>query len=70
MTEQNQNEQNQNQNPELADDTEGHVMRHRSADTDDLESLNGLEDDTKGHFRREAAEIDDDDTEGHGFHHG
>ncbi len=55
----------QNPNPDVTDDTEGH-MRHRVPGAEDVEGLDSMEDDVEGHTRKPRLDIDDeDDVEGH-----
>jgi hypothetical protein len=57
----------QNQNPDVTDDTEGHIRRARAAGTDDAEGLGSMDDDVEGHTRKPRLDIsdDEDDVEGH-----
>ena len=62
----------QNQNPEVAEDTEGH-LRHRVAGADEVEGLDSMDDDTEGRGGKRVMPQDireDDDAEGHGYFHG
>jgi hypothetical protein len=56
----------QNPNPDIAEDTEGHLRKMAAAGPDDVEGLE-RDDDTEGHTRRPAMDVgdDDDDVEGH-----
>jgi hypothetical protein len=56
----------QNPNPDIAEDTEGHLRKMAADGPDDVEGLDSMDDDTEGHGRgNPAAGDDDDDVEGH-----
>ena len=65
----------QDQNPDITEDTEGHLKRRMASGPDDMEGLDSMDDDAEGHgfhhgVRGDTKRDEDDDAKGRSLKHG